>query len=39
MDNNLWFTIPTSGDYYVTVAPTTPPESPSLTFDITFVIQ
>ncbi len=37
--NNLWFTLPASGDYYVTVAPTTPPESPSLTFDITFVIQ
>jgi len=39
VENNLWVKIPAKGDYIVTVAPVTLPESPSLQFDITFVIQ
>jgi LysM repeat protein len=39
IENNLWVQIPAKGDYFVTVAPVTLPESPSLMFDITFVIQ
>ena len=37
--DNLWVQVPARGDYIVTVAPVTLPESPTLTFDITFVIQ
>ena len=32
-------TLPSTGDYTVTVRPTTPPESPTLKFDITFTIK
>ncbi len=39
INNNTWLPIPASGDYYLTVRPTTLPESPSLAFTITFVIQ
>lgn len=39
VEDNLWVQIPAKGDYFVTVAPVTLPESPNLTFDITFVIQ
>jgi len=39
INNNTWVSIPTAGDYYVTVAPLTPPESPTLNFTIFFVIQ
>jgi len=39
INNNVWVNIPTTGDYYVTVSPLTLPESPSMTFDITYVIE
>jgi LysM repeat protein len=39
INNNTWLPVPTTGDYYVTISPTTTPESPSLAFTITFVIQ
>lgn len=38
-NNNVWTTLPYTGDYMVTVSPLTPPESPSLNFTITFTIQ
>ena len=37
--NNVSARLPSSGDYIVTVRPLSLPESPSLTFDITFIIQ
>ena len=37
--NNVWTTLPYTGDYTVVVSPLTPPESPSLNFTITFTIQ
>lgn len=38
--NNYVFTnLPVTGDYFVTVSPVTAPESPTLTFDITFAIR
>lgn len=37
--NNVWTTLPSTGDYTVVVSPLTPPESPSLNFAITFTIQ
>lgn len=36
--NNVGAKLPVSGDYIVTVSPVTLPESPSLLFDITFII-
>ena len=36
--NTVSTTIPATGDYIVTVRPTTTPESPTLKFDITFTI-
>lgn len=39
INNNTWLSIPTTGDYYVTIQPLTTPENPSLAFTITFVIQ
>ena len=38
LSNSVTATLPESGDYIVTVRPTTPPESPQLNFDITFII-
>lgn len=38
INNNAWVNIPVTGDYYVTVSPLTLPESPSMPFDISFVI-
>ena len=37
--NTVSTTIPATGDYIVTIRPTTAPESPTLKFDITFTIQ
>ena len=39
IQNNVSTQLPLTGDYYVTVTPTTQPESPSLNFTITFTIQ
>lgn len=39
IQNNVSLVLPYSGDYTVTVTPTTAPESPSLNFTITFTIQ
>ena len=39
VSNTVSASLPTAGDYIVTVRPTTAPESPSLKFDITFSIQ
>jgi len=36
--NTVSAALPSTGDYTVTVRPTTPPESPTLKFDITFTI-
>jgi LysM repeat protein len=36
--NNVGAKLPATGDYIVTVSPVTTPESPSLVFDITFII-
>jgi LysM repeat protein len=36
--NTVYATLPASGDYIVTIRPVTTPESPQLTFDITFAI-
>jgi LysM repeat protein len=36
--NNVGANLPVTGDYIVTVSPVTTPESPSLVFDITFII-
>jgi hypothetical protein len=36
--NTVYATLPASGDYIVTIRPKTLPESPALTFDITFAI-
>ena len=38
-ENNVTTQLPYTGDYFITVIPTTPPESPSLTFTITFTVQ
>jgi len=37
--NNLWVSLPYTGDYIIIVRPTSMPESPALSFGITFVIQ
>lgn len=37
--NTVSATLPTTGDYIVTVRSTVPPESPTLGFDITFIIK
>ena len=37
--NTVVATLPSNGDYIVTVRPTTAPESPTLQFDITFTIK
>lgn len=37
--NNVSLLLPYTGDYMVTVSPLSPPESPNLSFTITFVIQ
>lgn len=37
--NTVVATLPATGDYTVTVRPVTPPQSPTLTFDITFMIK
>lgn len=37
--NNVSLSLPYTGDYMVTVSPLSPPESPNLSFTITFVIQ
>ena len=39
LSNYVFTQLPVTGDYFVTVAPVTAPESPTLTFDITFVIR
>ncbi len=39
IQNNLWLPLSETGDYFVSIRPVTPPESPSLAFIITFVIQ
>ena len=38
INNSVVTALPATGDYIVTVRPVTPPESPELLFDITFVI-
>jgi len=38
-NNSVWVTLPYTGDYYVTITPLTPPESPNMNFTITFTIQ
>ena len=38
INNSVVTTLPETGDYIVTVRPITPPESPELLFDITFII-
>ena len=37
-NNDVSMSLPYSGDYVVIITPTTPPESPSMNFDITFSI-
>ena len=37
--NTVSASLPTTGDYIVTIRPTTAPESPTLKFDITFTIK
>lgn len=37
--NTVTTTLPSTGDYVVSIRPTTPPESPTLKFDITFTVQ
>ncbi|MGE5376837.1 MAG: LysM peptidoglycan-binding domain-containing protein [Bacteroidota bacterium] len=39
VSNTVSATLPATGDYTVTVRPTTAPESPTLKFDITFIIK
>lgn len=39
VSNYVFTSLPVTGDYFVTVAPVTAPESPTLTFDITFAIR
>lgn len=39
IQNNLWLPLPETGDYYITVRPATPAESPNLAFTVTFIIQ
>jgi LysM repeat protein len=39
VSNTVSVSLPSTGDYTVTVRPTTAPESPSLKFDITFTIK
>lgn len=39
IQDNLFAKVPATGDYFVTVLPVVLPESPSLGFNITFVIQ
>lgn len=39
VSNYVFTQLPVSGDYFVTVTPTTAPESPVLNFDITFAIR
>lgn len=37
--NNVTVQLPYTGDYFITIIPTTVPESPSLAFTITFTVQ
>lgn len=39
LQSNLYVPLPATGDYYVTITPVTLPESPSLAFTVTFIIQ
>jgi hypothetical protein len=39
LSNNTWVRLPSSGDYVITISPMSPPESPSLNFDVFFMIQ
>ncbi|PID87102.1 MAG: hypothetical protein CSB13_01000 [Chloroflexi bacterium] len=38
-NNNAWVTLPYTGDYFVTIVPITAPESPNMSFTITFTVQ
>jgi spore germination protein len=38
VQNSLWLNLSMTGDYVITVSPVQPPEGPTLTFDITFVV-
>lgn len=38
VQNSLWLNLSMTGDYIITVSPVQPPEGPTLTFDITFVV-
>jgi LysM repeat protein len=38
-NNNVWATLPYTGDYFVTITPINAPESPNMSFTITFTIQ
>ncbi len=38
-NNNVSGVLPTDGDYHITITPTTSPESPTMTFSITFTVQ
>jgi LysM repeat protein len=38
VQNSLWLLLQSTGDYVITVAPVQPPEGPTLTFDITFIV-
>lgn len=39
LSNYVFTQLPVSGDYFITITPTTAPESPTLNFDITFAIR
>lgn len=38
VQNSVWIDLSMTGDYVITVAPVQPPEGPTLTFDITFLV-
>lgn len=39
VENNLWTTLPVTGDYIVSISSIRLPEGPQLPFDVTFIIQ
>ena len=38
-NNDVSMSLPYQGDYLIVITPTTPPESPTMNFDITFTVQ
>ena len=38
-NNDVSMSLPYQGDYLIVITPTTPPESPTMAFDITFTVQ